>query len=148
MHNVHQHIRHVTKRAGFEVADPTVDYGVRPMGVISTPNHNNFEHHEWVLEMWENGRWTPTSPPWRLRNRDLPEFVKTRPWLRVVSADSLGGDEGVDVVYDGQVVAGGRVYTVIPLPGLRYKVIPEKGKVMVYDRDALEHAQRTKQFLN
>lgn len=141
----HQHSRHLFTRSAFEVADPTADYGVRPLGVLATPNNNNITHHEWVMEMLERGRWVVVQPPLRLRNRDFPDYVASRPWLRVVPADGTEHDakrakQAEKALIDGYVTVNGRRYVVQVLPGLRVKVIPDKGKVLVYDRDAFIEA--------
>lgn len=137
----HQHSKHLFTRSAFEVADPTADYGVRPVGVLATPNNNNITHHEWVMEMLDRGVWVPIRPPVRLRNRDYPEYVASRPWLRVVAADCTEHDAqreaaAEQALRDGYVTVNGRRYTLQVLPGLRVKVIPDKGKVLVYDLDA------------
>ena len=140
-----QHMRHVDTRSAFEVVDPNVEGGIRAVGVMATASFNNITHQEWVMEMYDRGRWVVIRPPVRLRNRDWPEFVATRPWLRVVPADGSSHDverakQAEYALIDGSIVVGGRRYVVQVLPGLRVRVIPEKGKVLVYDRDAFIEA--------
>ncbi len=140
-----QHMRHLDTRSAFEVVDPRVEGGIRPMGVMATASFNNITHHEWVMEMLDRGRWTVIRPPVRLRNRDYPDYVVNRPWLRVVPADGSSHDverakQAEQALIDGYVTVCGRRYVVQVLPGLRVRVIPDKGKVLVYDREAFIEA--------